>query len=467
MASNSDARSEGVILRLSGSAPAGAGSTLPSPLNNRFTGACLWLSFGAISIILSGLVVEPVHAARALAGALLVFGVWAFLYHGGPHVTAAGLFSGASGAFIGYAGLWWAQRLGSALPIEMFWAIVGSYFSTIMMFYGFWWRTRVAKSIPLSGRDPHTARWAVALGSWLVAFGLLSYPIVLQSLRPASRGLAFIGIVLIAIGLLGTHARRRFSSWRLTLVGGLIVAYIAIAFTGFGRLPVIALFSSVAICASIYFRTRLPKIAAVLLVPIVVFFLSTLRSQRLRPRFGITGNRDTPDSSVSGLETFSRLIAHGADLEFGLGETFWATSVIWVPRSLWEGKPFGFGFDLTLLLEPHLASAGHSMVASIFGEWYYNFGWIGLVLCVFFVGFFVRILDRYRERLLTSSLSGRRNMLLAVLLVSVVASMPDFVWSGSFTLADRTLYRAIVVMALLVVFGYGDSRRFPLRDKER
>lgn len=412
-------------------------------------GAALWLSGGVIALLLHDPAQGPLLSLQVMCALSIAFGAWVFLIHGGPQITAAGLFCAASATFVGYAGLWWARRIGDRVPVELLHAATVGYFVTVVMYFAFWHDTRAAATP--ADRDPVTANWAITFGFLLTVVSLVVVVTIPAAYRLAEAA-SFVGTLILAFGVTGSD-RFHLVGVRAITVVGLIGAFVVVGFDGFGRLPVIALCAATAIIFSIRQRTRLLKVSAVVLTPIAAALLTNLRAERLG------GGEADIDSDVGGIWTFARLIAMGQDLDFAEGHSFYATSVIWFPRDWWEVKPFGLETEIVRFLEPQLAGYYHSMVATVFGEWYYNFGWWGVAFMALPVGLAIRWLDRRRERVVESPLDTRTSILWAVLLIAAVATTTDLVWSSTFTFASRMLLRTIVVAGLLVVFWSRRSDR--------
>ena len=164
-----------------------------------------------------------------------------------------------------------------------------------------------------------------------------------------------------------------------------------------------------------------------------------------------------PDSNVSPLETFARLIDEYGQFTPGNGSTFLDAAVVFVPRSIWSNKPIGFGAELTGILEPEMSSSGHSMAALAYGEWFFNFGWMGLGLGIFVVGFLIKRLDLWVPAAfasVSSSKSGIRNVLVATIAIS---GLTDYFWVGTFTYAARVGLRLVIVICVAEFLLKGDS----------
>lgn len=401
----------------------------------------LWLVAGFIALIIGSTTGEVLLPLQVICWLSVAFGAWVFLSHGGPQITAPGMFCAASAVFIGYAGLWWGDHRGDSIPPELLQAASAGYFVTVVMYWAFWHRTR-HPAIP-AVRDRPMARESIVFGFTLtiVSLGLiLTVPAAYRVAEAAS----FVGTLILAFGITGPN-RFRLVSVSTFAVIGLVAGFVVIGFDGFGRLPVIALCAAVAIIFSVRQRTRLLKVASVVLTPIAAALLTSLRTERLG------GGGGEVDSDVGGIWTLARLLEYGDHLDFAGGRTFYATTMIWFPREWWPSKPYGLETETVWLLEPHLANYGHSMVATVFGEWYYNFGWWGVALMALPVGLAVYWLDRARKHVVASPLETRQSVLLAVLTVAAVATVTDLVWSSTYTFATRMLLRAIVIGALLVV----------------
>ena len=180
-------------------------------------------------------------------------------------------------------------------------------------------------------------------------------------------------------------------------------------------------------------RTRTPLVkTAVLTVSAPV----TLALVRVREAFGAATTEaglDGLGSVVAPLATLQRLLDLATSIPSGQGSTFVASFLVWMPRSLWPTKPDGFGTTLTAKLEPALLPLGHSMAAHSGGEWFYNFGYFGLVLMVLVLGVLIRLLDDGLLSLSTGAVNSRRRLLMVLFLVVAIASVPTLMWAGTFT----------------------------------
>src|SRR5699024_8661264 len=138
----------------------------------------------------------------------------------------------------------------------------------------------------------------------------------------------------------GNHGPR---TLRLAVAAGTFVAYFSLVFTGFGRLVLVTVALIGAVAYTMRARTRLPKVLLVLLVPPALFGLVALRENTS------TGRAAKADDGLGSVTNplvdaeHLRALGEAGALQFGHGDSFLATALFWVPRSLWPSKPEGFG----------------------------------------------------------------------------------------------------------------------------
>lgn len=104
------------------------------------------------------------RAQAVVAGSALAFGAWVFVTHGGRWITAAGIYSLASSAFVGYAGLWWLERLGPSLPSHLFVATLIGYLSNVLTFAFAW--AQSDKNFPKHRCNVVHSDWGRGLPRW-------------------------------------------------------------------------------------------------------------------------------------------------------------------------------------------------------------------------------------------------------------------------------------------------------------
>lgn len=408
----------------------------------------VWVLLGMCAVFLSMSQTQLAEAQLLMASFALAFGVWAFVGHGGHQVTAAGVYSLASAAFVGYAGLWWLGELGESLPYSMFVATSAGYFSHIVMYYLFWHADGYANRRPVIFAPASVAVWAINVGT-IMAAGSFAIRRLGGAFATFADSGVYSGIILFSVGLAVRPTSQRLGFWRILGMSIGVFAYVELIFSGYGRLRVVSMGVAIAIIISSRLGGRALKYVMLLAIPIVVSVLSQIRQGAVVDRYGPSlRNAGGADSEVGPLMTFSRLLNSGGSFQSGDGSTFWATLVAFIPRRYWDGKPEGFGTVLTRILEPERLSAGHSMAALDLGEWFYNWGWAGIVAMVVGVGLLVKLLDQMLRHAFTSNLASAPAVVALTATVIAVSAIGDFVWVGTFTYGVRAGFRIAVLVLI-------------------
>jgi O-antigen/teichoic acid export membrane protein len=392
-------------------------------------------------------------AERILAVDSIATGCAIFLTHGGRRITAAGVYSLAAGVMAG-ASLWyWSATLPlNATPVTVFICGLSVYVSSVLMYVLFW---RSTSAMVAAASEPHPpissgcARMLGTVGAVLFVIGAaLRHLHGIGTLPSAS---ADIGVVMFSSAVVlsdkGGFLR---TPLRIVVLTGVLIAYYLVAFSGYGRLRLVALAASVAMVAQYRRRLRIKALAIAALVPTLLVFgaIGEARAQVRAASPSYHAPVDGLNSLINPLEHFAQLVdTHRTS---GHGSTFLAELVTPVPRVLWPHKPVQLGRRLAFLTEAKTASASNlSVVTLIQGEWFYNFGWLGLLLMTLVVGAAIRWLDR---RLVVSSKSEapeRQRILGYITLAIVVGSGTDLAWGGTATWVNRDLQRLIILVPII------------------
>ena len=179
----------------------------------------------------------------------------------------------------------------------------------------------------------------------------------------------------------------------------------------------------------------------------------------LFPGFGsaLIANRDILDLKFSG---FEEALYDSAYQPYRLASTFveysnqngidakgfWDqiifTFFVFIPRSVWPDKPYGFGFEYTVQnLDTYLVDAGHSIAATLIGEHLYYLGYFGLITSLI-----VFLLIAYATNALYNikNLNGNGTLIFS-------ASMMVLVWGGMSSFSARIALPSIVFVLLFFV----------------
>lgn len=158
------------------------------------------------------------------------------------------------------------------------------------------------------------------------------------------------------------------------------------------------------------------------------------------------------DSAFGPYRLASTFIEHSNENSLDISG-FWDqiifTFFIFIPRSFWPDKPYGFGFEYTVQnLDASLIDAGHSIAATLIGEHIYYLGYLGIFTAIMFftiLAFFSKVLYHIK------GLNGN-----GILLFS--SSMMALVWGGMTSFSAR-----VALSSILFVFLFFLLRRFLTR----
>ncbi len=128
-----------------------------------------------------------------------------------------------------------------------------------------------------------------------------------------------------------------------------------------------------------------------------------VRETRDLSEFSFLGEVDYPGGALAfierfaGMESLIYIIRDTPEvMEYQLGKTYLVAFVAWIPRRLWNDKPWGFVHVFTPLYLGHVFAPGTTGYApTIFGEAYVNFHVGGIVLVAALGGIFLRAFHRY------------------------------------------------------------------------
>lgn len=164
------------------------------------------------------------------------------------------------------------------------------------------------------------------------------------------------------------------------------------------------------------------------------------------------------DSAFSPYRLASTFVNHarefGVDLP-GLLDQIVFSFFVFVPRSIWSGKPYGFGFEYTVQhLDQYLIDAGHSIASTLIGDHLYYLGLWGM-----FTSLAMYRIIAFGNNWLYSikGLNGNGSVVFA-------ASMVVLPWGGVTSFSARVFMPLFVV--LLVIFIYRRSFANKLRFYE-
>ena len=267
---------------------------------------------------------------------------------------------------------------------------------------------------------------------------------------------AGLSIFLVALILGRSVVKQAGYVWSLVIasvVAAAVWLFSFTTFTGYGRLILVALALLPAILVSGQNHRRRVKGVVVLGVAPALIVFAQMRQVFAEREFGVDVGLSGIGSVVSPLTDFGRLLAAHDMHRFSYagGRLLLALCCSSFPVTFGRKKPVGFGAKLTEIIYPELVSIGQSVAALTQGEWYYNFGWPGLVVMVPLMAFFISWLDARLPKARATQIESKRQFLWLVAALLMVCDVPNLLWVGSFGYFSRTVSRVSVVMLLMVL----------------
>lgn len=391
--------------------------------------------------------IPSVESQRLYALVVGVVGAAAFILHGGSRITVAGLYSIATALFIGYSG-WVVSGVDGASPaMNTVLGVSAASLSGSVIFFGR--EPRDVSSVRFEG-GPYLAG--------LAAMSLVALFFVREVFTVLTEAGAFMAVVVIAVALV--FGTKRVALWAPLIMAPPIIIYGLYFHGGTGRLRLIGLLGAIALVYSARYARWWHKSLLVAVVPVGLQLLA-------RYRLDVQRDIAAPGtfSSNSGLESmyappraFASLVRAQAETGWPLkmGSSFFTPIFAVVPDSLrptW--MPQAFNYELVGLTNPDRYGSGYSTAGSWFGEWWWNFGALGLVACALVTGPLLSLLDRAWTAAMTAAPRSRRWVLVACVVLAIAGAVGDLAWGGTHTWLVRGLTRVPLVLILCFVVGSG------------
>lgn len=415
-----------------------------------------YISLAAITALTSLHLADAIYGLNPSLALILAATVAAatgasgFFFDAGPRFSVLGAFMLSSALFVGVAGLllvavgtftsatWLYVNL-STLSLVMIYALAASS------------RSRATRTARLYCPD----RMAIYAATVALVLTVLGSPIVgLESLSP--RALAAAAILFAATGSLASSLALQYTAYLGSMLA--LGLYLAFNFSGFGRLAVVAVIFGCAYAINFTHPRYWHKFAVVISIVPVLLVGGLVRADEGATAADVLSLRTGGLGSVwAPLHWFENVVHDGLSnspdaLPPAYGRTFFSTAVAWVPRELWDGKPVGFGAELAQNYTPLYADYGHSMAALHLGEWFVNFGTLGLLLMVPATGLLLRRVSSF-EGMVADSWHPDP---VALAVVSMVAAGTlNYTWMGTFAWMSREGFSLILLVSTAAILRRG------------
>ncbi|WP_141437051.1 oligosaccharide repeat unit polymerase [Blastococcus aggregatus] len=395
----------------------------------------------------------------ALGVVAVLYGTWAFLSHGHGRITALGLFNFAFALFVGVGGIsegldplarTSAGYVSAAITLALVVQLLVNQAS---------WRKASSAEAETPGTPPiQGARLITRLG----AAGIVAVFIAQRAGLPfADLGVVdaavFASVTLFAAGLI-FREDTELASRRVLYALGAFVLYATVFHQGTGRLRLVALACVLGLLLTARFPYRGIKWAAVAVTPLAVWWLAQDRldyQESLNP--GASEGRTGLESMLSPIRLFGQIIEaiDVSALTPSWGTTFLSVPFAVVPEQLQpDWVPPALGYQLVALVDAGRLGSGYSVVGTVYGEWYWNFGSLGLLLAVPVLSWLFIAVDSRFRRSLTDLASKPYALVSLVFWAMLAGGIADLAWSGTHTWAVRQLSRLPLLILLIAILWF-------------
>jgi hypothetical protein len=393
----------------------------------------------------------------------VVYGLRLFIRRGGAMVAPSGLYGLASAVFLGLPPLW--TYLAGVRSIDATDCLVSGISFAVL--------TVTALISRMGKRRKHVRTPATDAMVELYQrvpcrmLGLSVLLFIMGSLMnaaelPFARGAVYVSVLFSAVAAITAISSRK---WLLTVLScvltlSILGVYLMVHFTGFGRLMIATLGISIVFVASVIWKSRWIKAIAFLASGPLLVIAAQIRSSSTITAHSLLRN---PLSGLYSMlapylefgEILQRVGMPGSmrEFEFQWGKAF-VPAVSWfVPRWIWPSKPMALGHQLTLWFRPDLVSVEHTFAGgSYLGEFYVNFGFLGLLVVPLVLGIVLRLLDAAVYQLAAGPRGSRMKYCLRLVSTSIiVGGIADYVWGGTMMLSSRAIPRLVFLIPLATI----------------
>ncbi|KGM13512.1 hypothetical protein [Cellulomonas bogoriensis] len=389
-----------------------------------------------------------------VGGVSLLFGITIFLTHGDRRITVLGLMTLAFGMFVGLSGV--VEGLQHQFPGDQRFvtqAVMAGTLGQIAVAH-MAWRYAIEDEPELPGAAPRSSAQKLTR----IAVGILALLWLLQlagvglASSGYADGAAFTCVTLIAVGILLRDSDAGLLGRVIPIAVG-FGFYTTFFHQGTGRLRIVALACALALLVSYRFPLRRLKWSVIACLPLALVWLAhERRSLQESLSAGSSEGRTGLESMFSPIRTFARVIEATATGEHppALGAPFLSVPFSLVPES-WQPDwtPGAIGYELVLLESPSRYGSGFSVASTSFGEWFYSFAALGVVLSVPFLAAVCVLLDRSLRRSMDNIAASPLGMLKVAFWAMLAGGLGDLAWGGVHTWIARLVMRMPILLLMI------------------
>lgn len=433
------------------------------PVRGGPSGLILSLALAAAAIltqiIYHGGLLPAEFANRGIAGVSMLHGAWFFVVHGRDRISASGLFMLASSLFVGVGGL--------IVNNDPYFVTIANplHYLNAALFAATLTQIGIGTASWIQGKleAPPSITLDESLKRRLQAVGLivmLAVSLVGDRLGPFYEGFAFSGALIVSgTTLMSRRGIRSLADFLLLVTPP--VLYAVVYHDGTGRLRVVALFVAIMLIYFARFGKMWKKLVIVVSMPAILILLGMWRLRFEASEFGSSGSGTGLSSMLASIGVFA-LVIHAFHGDWGpsFGASFLSPVRAALPESLVPSwMPDALGYQLVEIVQPDRVGSGFSTVASIYGEWWWNFSAAGLFFAVPVLSTMLGWLDRvFIESFGRSGMSPQR-FLVFLFMATLIGSLGDLVWSGSHTWIVRMYARGTLLGLIAIALVAGANRK--------
>ncbi|GAA1731990.1 O-antigen polymerase [Brachybacterium phenoliresistens] len=387
-------------------------------------------------------------SSQAICVVSIAHGMVLFVVHGHHRITMAGCFMASSAAIVGISGL-------LVIPDPYFMGVPrpDTYLNSALFACTL---AQIAVGAFCLARPPAPIPSLPVLPDRVVRSAQISGVIVLAATVAIGDGLGafldgfgFSSVLLVcAATLLGRRGVSR--PVDIALVLAVLIVFPTLVISGTGRLRAIALVLAVTYLFFLRHGRRWMKTMIVLLAPIALLALGIWRREYEESLSGQHGNDTGLSSMFVAIGNFGTVL-HASEngLAPTLGTSFLSPLGSALPDSLVPGWiPQATGYELAAITDPEIYGTGFSTVVSVYGDLWWNFGLLGLVVGAPLLARLLTLIDDWAVRSVRRAAESPWRLAVVVLACGILGGVVDIVWSGFHTWIVRMYAR---VAALLVL----------------
>ncbi|MGH2101174.1 hypothetical protein ACRCJN_00310 [Aerococcus urinaeequi] len=368
---------------------------------------------------------------------IVLHGLIYFNLHGANFITPTGLYLLYCSLLHGFASISLGSDINRDLSFGHFLASLILYFSQILIYF-----LILENGTHFQVENRPTPKKTTKIKRLLLFLLVLGF--ILSKLH-SSLNFFFSAMIYVSTVVLSLDTfilNKKITIINILLWSALVLFYFKELFSGFGRINIVTLVIANVMLLAIKINKPIVKRGMTIMFVPSIIMGSLLRGGTSDNLLGGIG------SIVSPLLRFGDLLNLyiKGDLDLSFGKTIYAAFIVFIPRELWNNKPWNFNREITYIFTPQYVENGHSEAAVLAAEFLFNFGFIGVIIGFLFFSLFLRFLDR---KIFNIYLNKTEFTILDLINFSVIiiisAGLLNLMWGGFSTQINRDGFRILAL----------------------